>query len=422
MTNEIKTAIIKLEELFHSILNDPKEDSRVASLAVRKYLYNSQEGVEKFKEIKKVLDTAPAVYAKITDDFRKEYFVRAVSTLYFLHDLENESDFLFPWLFELIQNPNGNIRYAAVRMFVTTLGPLTYFRRFPDHHKTEENSVIKAKALKPEKTEQILIALTLRLWEIANDTRKLAYKKVRYVQDLPSSIHKSVQLVIATIEDYSIPNHIMEVEDIKPKQTEVVDKVVQFKVTLNAMKPACWRRIVVPEDYSFGELSLAILDAFERIMGYHLHGYSISTTPDNGRFIHIGIPIDDDDTLDEAKEKIADYFGKVTKQCIFTYDFGDGWDHTVLYEGTFKAEKNTTYPQCITGKGATPPEDTGGVWGFQDKLKIIKNSKHPEYKECREWFGLEEDEEYNHEFNLSDIEMQDRQEYQAIRKEMVNFA
>ena len=45
------------------------------------------------------------------------------------------------------------------------------------------------------------------------------------------------------------------------------------------------------------------------------------------------------------------------------------------------------YPQVIAGKRACPPEDVGGIWGYEDFLKIIHDKKHPEHKEMLEWAG-----------------------------------
>jgi len=37
------------------------------------------------------------------------------------------------------------------------------------------------------------------------------------------------------------------------------------------MKPGVWRRIQVPEDYTFFDLHVAIQDAMHGWMNYHLH-------------------------------------------------------------------------------------------------------------------------------------------------------
>ena len=43
----------------------------------------------------------------------------------------------------------------------------------------------------------------------------------------------------------------------------------------------------------------------------------------------------------------------------------------------------------LAGKRACPPEDCGGVWGYEELVDIMSNPKHPEYKERKEWLGGE---------------------------------
>lgn len=42
-------------------------------------------------------------------------------------------------------------------------------------------------------------------------------------------------------------------------------------------------------------------------------------------------------------------------------------------------------PSCIKAKGACPPEDSGGIWGYYDFLEALKDSKHPEHEMYKEW-------------------------------------
>ena len=49
----------------------------------------------------------------------------------------------------------------------------------------------------------------------------------------------------------------------------------------------------------------------------------------------------------------------------YEYDFGDRWKHSVLFEGCVRARKGTRHPTCLEGERACPPEDVGGVRGYQ---------------------------------------------------------
>ena len=66
------------------------------------------------------------------------------------------------------------------------------------------------------------------------------------------------------------------------------DKVFQFKITLKGIRPPIWRRIQIPETYTFWDLHVAIQDA----MGWfdsHLHRFEI-LNPSTGMEEEIGIP------------------------------------------------------------------------------------------------------------------------------------
>jgi len=137
----------------------------------------------------------PGEYAKVTEDWRQENFVLAVSVIYYLHDKEEQPDFLFPWLFQLLRHPNGNIRHAAVKMFCIELGPLTAHVRFPRHRPGLYGK------LKREDANRILFSLFMSLHEHMAIYWEPAYKKYKYIPTLPSSPYKSGQLVLSRFEE-----------------------------------------------------------------------------------------------------------------------------------------------------------------------------------------------------------------------------
>lgn len=77
----------------------------------------------------------------------------------------------------------------------------------------------------------------------------------------------------------------------------------------------------------------------------------------------------------------------------YTYDFGDNWTHTITLEKIIP--QPSVKPELLDGKGACPPEDCGGVWGYKNLLQILADKKHPEHQEHRDWLGLFDDENYD---------------------------
>jgi hypothetical protein len=167
-------------------------------------------------------------------------------------------------------------------------------------------------------------------------------------------------------------------------------QVYQFKITLEGIKPPIWRRIQVPETYSFWDLHVAVQDSMGWL-DYHLHEFKVVNRL-TGVKEGIGIPTDDtfgDDLeiLPGWEHNIADYFSMDNPMAEYVYDFGDDWEHSIRLEEILPRAKGVTYPICIAGERASPPEDCGGVDGYEGFLEIIMNPDHEEYERMLEWAG-----------------------------------
>lgn len=190
-TTNTKTFI----ELFDIILTGNKEDSRKAAREVRRLLYSSRnEG--KYDDIKIIIENAPSEYSNIKEYWREENFVMAVSVLYFLHNRENQQDFLFPWFFHLLQHQNGNIRQSAVRMIENELGPLTVYIRCQEYKADNSNDI------KAEQADFMLLNLFINLNNLLANLWKPEYRKYKHVDSLPTGPCKSIQMVLNRMEEY----------------------------------------------------------------------------------------------------------------------------------------------------------------------------------------------------------------------------
>ncbi len=172
------------------------------------------------------------------------------------------------------------------------------------------------------------------------------------------------------------------------------NQVYQFKVTLDEIKPPIWRRIQVPETYSFWDLHVAIQDA----MGWsdsHLHQFEMMD-PKTGEAVAIGIPDEEweDEGLAGWEVKMAAYFSMKNPAAHYTYDFGDSWEHTIKLEKIVPRVEDTEYPICLEGKRACPPEDCGGVPGYEDLLRTISDPDSEEYEDTMDWLGDDFDPEH----------------------------
>jgi len=138
--------------------------------------------------------------------------------------------------------------------------------------------------------------------------------------------------------------------------------------------------VLVREDITFKELHETIQVA----MGWHnAHLYSFNL---DGKFL--GIPADDDDYLTDASSlKLTGNFDKENASLTYQYDFGDSWDHQLLIEKVEPIKPKEKLPKCLDGERNCPPEDCGSFPGYENLVEIMKDKKHPEYKEMVSWLG-----------------------------------
>ena len=172
--------------------------------------------------------------------------------------------------------------------------------------------------------------------------------------------------------------------------------IYQFKVALNHVTPPIWRLFQVKSDITLHRLATTILMVMDWDGG-HLHQFRIDG-------VEYGIPHEDyeedNQPEDEREVRLSDISKDALGFFTFEYDFGDGWEHTVILERVLAPEKGVKYPVCIDGARSCPPEDCGGPPGYEDFLEAIRNRKHPEHKHMLEWAGGEFDPE---EFDLEGV-------------------
>jgi hypothetical protein len=161
--------------------------------------------------------------------------------------------------------------------------------------------------------------------------------------------------------------------------------VHQYKVTLRDISPAIWRRIQVPEKYSFWDLHVAIQDSMGWL-DYHLHAFQFPES-EGKRPVEIGLPDEESDhpILPGWEVAISDYFIRPGVSALYEYDFGDRWHHDVVLEAVLLGESQQKYPVCLSGERACPPEDCGGLPGYEHLLEVLRQPKHRERSEMVEW-------------------------------------
>jgi hypothetical protein len=92
---------------------------------------------------------------------------------------------------------------------------------------------------------------------------------------------------------------------------------------------------------------------------------------------------------DSTSTKLSQILPKTGQRFRFEYeyDFGDSWEHEVLFEGCVRAERSQGCPLCLEGARACPPEDVGGTWGYRGFLEALADLDHEEHEEYLRWVG-----------------------------------
>lgn len=162
-------------------------------------------------------------------------------------------------------------------------------------------------------------------------------------------------------------------------------EIYQIKVTLLGTRPPIWRRLLVPAALTLEQLH-HVLQAAMGWENCHMHEFLIGQR----RF---GDPdLDDHDMRmpalgNERTARLFSVLGKAGAKAMYTYDFGDGWEHAIAVEKVLPPKPGLVYPVCTGGKHRGPPEDCGGIGGFYDFLEAISNPAHDQHEEMLDWIG-----------------------------------
>ena len=163
------------------------------------------------------------------------------------------------------------------------------------------------------------------------------------------------------------------------------DTVFQLKLTLLGVTPPIWRRLMVSADFTLARLH-TVLQLSMDWKDSHLHEFRIDRKS-YGRPDRDEEAADFRELLDERKVRLSSVLSQDGGQALYTYDFGDDWQHAIIVEKLLPMRPGQTYPVCIGGERHGPPEDCGGAPGYDDLLRVMNDRFDPSYKETRRWLG-----------------------------------
>ena len=167
------------------------------------------------------------------------------------------------------------------------------------------------------------------------------------------------------------------------KKATAPDRILQLKVVLRNIQPRIWRRLLVESNRTFAHLHAVLQWSF----GWresHLHDFEVAG-------VRVAEPEPDFDEGAPPKNprttRLSDLVTGGVTRFLYRYDFGDDWEHDIEVEQVLPPDPNVRYPVCLEGARSAPPEDVGGVSGYESFLVVWRDPSDPEYAETRTWAG-----------------------------------
>lgn len=160
----------------------------------------------------------------------------------------------------------------------------------------------------------------------------------------------------------------------------------RLKITLAGSEPPIWRQVLVPGDVNLAGLHQVI----QYVMGWsdsHLHMFHAGK-------LHFGPRTPGrDEVRNERQVILRDIAPRAGAKFFYEYDMGDSWVHEIKVEKITRLESGFQKPECLAGARACPPEDCGGIYGYEELLEALRDPRHRNHAELAEWAGEDFDPE-----------------------------
>jgi Plasmid pRiA4b ORF-3-like protein len=151
-----------------------------------------------------------------------------------------------------------------------------------------------------------------------------------------------------------------------PKPTEVGGDsamVYQLRVVINGISPLIWRRLLVPAQTTIAQLHTILQTAFGWTDS-HLHRFVIHGT-EYGIY-QVGGPWFRDDA---RQVRLGELGLRLGEKFTYTYNYFAAWTCELRVEQIAHTQPGRSYPYCVGGRRAGPPEEWEGPWAFVERTQ-----------------------------------------------------
>jgi len=161
------------------------------------------------------------------------------------------------------------------------------------------------------------------------------------------------------------------------------ERIARLHIKLDHIEPVIWRRVEVPITTSLKGLH-DVIQAVMLFKDYHLFEFNAG-----GKRYAVPDPEWDfgADTYAARNVRIGALVDRGITTFNYTYDFGDDWRHSITVEAVTDADPAVEYPRFLDGDRRAPPEDVGGLPGFEDFLIAMSKPRHAQHRKVVDWYG-----------------------------------
>ncbi|MGB4917358.1 MAG: plasmid pRiA4b ORF-3 family protein [Propionicimonas sp.] len=154
-----------------------------------------------------------------------------------------------------------------------------------------------------------------------------------------------------------------------------------LRLDLNEADPPIWRRLRLASDLTLNQVH----DILQIAMGWtdsHLHRFQMGPYTNDFQVAPFLTPFDLDegetDGILESAVRLDEVLARPGHRLFYEYDFGDGWQHTLELQQIEPWVEGDPPATCLTGRRACPPEDVGGMPGYEEVLAALVGNVEPD--------------------------------------------
>jgi hypothetical protein len=155
--------------------------------------------------------------------------------------------------------------------------------------------------------------------------------------------------------------------------------VHSLRILLSESDPPIWRAVEVPSDIRLDRLHCIIQAAMGWCDG-HPHQFTVEDEC-------VADPGAADDVRDERAVRLHQIAPEKGSSFLYVYDFGDDWQHEITVEAVEPRADAAAHVRCTGGARTCPPEDCGGIPGYEDLLRVLGDPLDDEHAAMCELVG-----------------------------------